>query len=954
MRFVENNYCLQSTLAVMPGRRSTTAPLATKSKVKNRKLKRGLNALAIAEQQNPIQVKIRSNRLGEIEEGGTKRKRGGGHEADGSRKSKRRKDSSKNRLDKGVEFGSDSDGNEWVVGRVNSDDDSELDSDEAMGESDEDRFQGFTFGGSTAQSDRKSRKKSRTPDAEDKRLQKKSLRMDQNSPQASDDDLGDDAIDLAAVLDAGANNTGDDSSTGSVNSGGGDAGSGNYDFSVDTESSMDNEDSIFSVSDDENDDTNPSKLASLQALVSTMDSKISNNSQNHKMTRDAHESTVPSDFGLSSTKKLTIADLIPSVTDPQLKKSLKLLADNEPALSGKRGGIPRKLDVPLAKRQQDRLDRAAAYLKSKETLNRWIDTVKQNRRAEHLFFPLQDHDAVVAPGKQRLMPEMQSQPLTGLESAIQNILRDSGLALTKPGSEDQSATFEELPTNKLSLHEVQARRAELRRARDLLFREETRAKRIKKIKSKSYRRVHRKERERIALMGGGFDGSESEQDRNDRRRADERMGARHRESRWARGVKESGRAAWDEDTRSGVTEMARSGEELRRRIDGLNVSLHNNESSPSEPDLDSVEDEAEDGTQMSAENLHSRLSRLKGDDKIPDSGTLGPESGISSLKFMKNAEALRKARNDEEEEILRRELAGEDTPSEDNIEGPGRRSFGPTDKPTSFQRDTERREQKSEFEEKAGSDPDSESFQGFDEEDEQEVIVEGAASKEQNKSLKKAATSGNKSKNGGSTKKLSFETNENPWLSSEKASRAGSRKIEDSQATATILNNLTADDANSHDNEPTLHSLVRNSNLMARSKMVQPIGTSVSNQNSQSEDEDEATNRLPFVMRNQDLVRKAFAGDEVVADFEKEKQETMHDEDEKIIDNTLPGWGSWTGVGINKRREKNKNGQVLVKVDGILKERRQDLKLHRVIINEKRVKKVCDAKTHCFSSLMLI
>lgn len=944
---IEDNYHLRPTSAVMPRRRSTTAPLATKPKVKNRKLKRGLNALAIAEQQNPTQIKIRSNRLGEIEERVPKRKGGGGYDTtdveDESRKSKRRKDSSEHRLEDGIEVGSDSDGNEWVVGRVNSDDDSDLDSDEAMGESDEDRFESFTFRGSTAQ---KSRKKPRAPGVEDKRLQDTNLHINQNPQQASDDDLGDDAIDLAAMLDAGDNDTEDSPSMSSVNSGD-DVGSEIRDFDADTESSMENEDSVLSVSDNENDDTSPAKLASLQALVSNMDNKNSNKSQNHDMTRDAHESTVPSEFGLTSAKKLTVADLIPSITDPQLKKSLKLLADNEFAPSSKRGGIPKKLEVPLAKRQQDRLDRAAAYLKSKETLDRWIDTVKNNRRAEHLSFPLQDPDAVAAPGKQRIMPKIQSQPLPGLETAIQNILQDSGLASTKPSSEDQSYAFGELPTKKLSLDEVQARRAELRRARDLLFREESRAKRIKRIKSKSYRRVHRKERERNSLAVGDFDGSESEQDRNDRRRAEERMGARHRESRWARGVKESGRAAWDEDARSGVTEMARRGEELKRRIDGLNVALHNDESSPSYSDSDIVEDEAEDETQTSVKKPWSRLDKLNKDDEMLGSGILGPESGISSLKFMKNAEALRKARNDEEVEVLRRELAGEDTPSEDNIEGPGRRSYGPIDNSFASKRVSKQREQKSEFEEILGSDTDRESFQGFDEENEQEIIVDRAAGEEQNVSrAKTSGISGNKSNSGGSTKKSSLETHENPWLSSNKLSKTGSRKARDSQANAIISNNLTAGDSKFHNKKPISHSLMRGSTLKKGSKVVQSNETSVSIQNSQSEDEDEATNRLPFVMRNQDLVRRAFAGDEVVADFEKEKQKTIHDEEEKMIDDTLPGWGSWTGAGINKKNGKSHKGKVLVKVDGIRKEKRQDAKLDRVIINEKRVKKVCDAQTH--------
>lgn len=48
-----------------------------------------------------------------------------------------------------VEYGSDEDGNKWTMGGpVGEEDDSEIDSDEAFGETDEEDFEGFAFGGS--------------------------------------------------------------------------------------------------------------------------------------------------------------------------------------------------------------------------------------------------------------------------------------------------------------------------------------------------------------------------------------------------------------------------------------------------------------------------------------------------------------------------------------------------------------------------------------------------------------------------------------------------------------------------------------------------------------------------------------------------------------------------------------------------------------------------------------
>jgi len=97
--------------------------------------------------------------------------------------------------------------------------------------------------------------------------------------------------------------------------------------------------------------------------------------------------------------------------------------------------------------------------------------------------------------------------------------------------------------------------------------------------------------------------------------------------------------------------------------------------------------------------------------------------------------------------------------------------------------------------------------------------------------------------------------------------------------------------------------------------------------------------RLPFAIRDQELIKRAFAGADVVGEFEAEKRQTIEDEDEKIIDNTLPGWGSWTGDGVNKRNKQRNKGRFLTKSEGIKEQNRKDAKLERVIINEKRVKK---------------
>ncbi len=934
----------------MPGRTSSIAAPIKNTEPQRRKAKRSLNALAIAEEQIPVRSKIRQHRLGQSEIEPTKRKRNedGEHDerSESSKQVKRRKSGDKDKFGNELEEGSDSSGNEWVVGQVGEDDDSDLDSDAAMGESDEEKFEGFAFRGSSATtSNRKDRSRVLDTANQDEGLRDIDLREDEDEDEdrslgEEDDGLGDDAVDLAAMLDASDN--GDNlphESSDSFDLQDHNSRSNSDEDAKGGNSSAGDEESMVSFSGEE-EPGDSAKLASLQKLVFRMN-EHTQESTRIRPPADAQESTTPSDFGLNSSRKLTVADMIPSITDPRLRKSLKLLAYNDAKSSTIRGGVPKKLDVPLPKRQQDRLDRTAAYEKSKETLKRWIDTVKHNRRAEHLSFPILDPNAVAAQGSQRLLPTTHSQPLTDLESTIQNILQDSGLAAPNGKSdEDQLQAFEELKTNKLPLEEVQARRAELRRTRELLFREEIRAKRIKKIKSKTYRKVHRKERERTAqqekdaLTAAGVEESESEQELRDQRRAEERMGARHRESKWAKGVKESGRVRWDEDARGGVTEMARRGEELKRRIEGKNVAgdQDGDISSESASEEDDETENRDDESSGRLDRLHEKANGLD-----PDA----QGSKLASMDFMKRAESARKARNDSDVEAIRRELAGEEMPSEEeSTEGRGRQSFGPMKNKPSLAK-TIPKEHKSDFEEREESDFGDEDSYKIPKDDDVEIVVDTSKPHPKAKPGKISLVKRVEKEVDQISSDQNMLTNENPWLTdTKKASNGSKRRIQETDKGAIISNTVVPAKTASVEMPAKPRSALKGAREAEKAHQGGDISKPVASASTVDDDqEDDEAERLPFVLRNQDLVRKAFAGDEVVADFAKEKQEIIKDDEEKIIDNTLPGWGSWTGAGITKKQEKRNKGKVLVKEPGIAKEKRQDSKLDRVIINEKRVKK---------------
>ncbi|WEW58366.1 hypothetical protein PRK78_003834 [Emydomyces testavorans] len=913
----------------MPGRRSNVLnnlksdQRKPKSRGAKRKLGTGLDALAIAESEYPQKLGVKRHRLGEEEDYDSRHKRGRGQDGSGDdAPSKRRRTEEPDISD---DRGSDSEGNAWKLGEVDSEDDSEIDSDDAFASSDEERFEGFTFRASSTRKDSKKSSKPKRRDQSTGLFEKEPNKRDSPSEDRSDDDLGDDAVDLAAAWDMHAGESEEEKRKGASKArkqGSRRSAESEDESTTGTESDdeLDNESELSLSEQDDHIDTRG--LSKLQKFVSTLEPENADEKKSNPGPSITLMGSEPTEFGLVSSRKLTVADLLPTITDSRMKSSLKHINSDTTTEKTKSSGIPGKLEVPLSKREQDRLERAAAFQKSKDTLDRWIDTVKANRRAEHLSFPLPD----VAPMQDAKIVD--SKPRTDLETTIQNILMESGLASSNgKDPEDRIKEFEELQANQLSIEELQARRNELRRTRELLFREEVRAKRIKKIKSKSYRRVHRKERQKMeqrekeALAAAGINMEEEDRERADRLRAEMRMNAKHRESKWAKSIKQTGRAAWDEDARAGIAEEARRKEELQRRIEGKRVEdedyLDSSSSESEEDETDPFDNEVKPEDEV--KRLRQKLEKLE-DQDLKESELAGPHAKLLSMAFMRQAEAARKATNEAEIKKLNRQLAGEDSEPDIEDEEAGRQQFGKTvtkasDKAISVA-------PRQDFEE-----PDSEKEERLlpDIADDSNVRVNG---RRDNQPIRPMQASARHESNNILTKKTSKDADINPWLSEgRKRSRKKNGTTDNSMATTLIDSNNSIEGTKKPMQKGVPKRQIGN-------QPRQGLGQADDNA---SEDDDSC---VPVLLRNQELVKRAFAGDEVLEAFAKEKFETMEDEGDQVVEDTLPGWGSWTGSGLTKKEKQEANTKRTFKtVEGIKPENRKDAKLDRVIINEKRIRK---------------
>lgn len=597
------------------------------------------------------------------------------------------------------------------------------------------------------------------------------------------------------------------------------------------------------------------------------------------------ETTDENEFNLPTKgASLSLHEMMAAV-DPSISKDAILIDE------AKENNKLKALATPLPKRIQERNERLIAYEITNENISKWEDTVQQNRQAEVLKFPMNPevkHNDTAATFKSS------NEPSTELEKKIHSILKDSALSDDK-----KEATFEEIAAAKLSAEEMKKRTNELRLMRELMFRDEKRAKRIKKIKSKTFHKIQKKERLRNQEMVEGSD-MESDGEDHDMKRAKERMSLKHKtQSKWAKSMIKSGLSK-DESNRAELEEMLRQGEKLKSK------QLGYEDGDQSDQGVSDIEDEyANDETNIDTDEINrSKLGK-----------------GVLAMDFMKSADERHKQENLKELELLKKMENGgdlseflEDATSVNISKNQGRRVYTPT--ASSMKEDINEINQRTldEVRDDQADNLENRLSKKF-------KVVDSIATKNQRES--------SKNNDGNKTLEASDETEEaNPWLA--------------------------GDDSEAIQKSRKIHKVDKTSSKL--SKAAQKISKSKKRSSSQRDDEDAIINMSETLkvgdihdsdneksdedvndgraFKQKDLIKQAFAGDDVVREFENEKRQVIIDEDDKEEDLTLPGWGDWAG---GKKKPKKK---VVRKIDGVVqKDKRKDKHLKNVIINEKVNKK---------------
>ncbi|KAJ3901115.1 Utp14-domain-containing protein [Lentinula edodes] len=758
---------------------------------------------------------------------------------------------------------------------------------------------------------------------------------------------------------------------------------------VDDEDEVDEDDRI-SISLSEAEDEADGTLDDLQTFISSLDPTSSGSrkrkadgeepehSRKRRVIKERTEAGVESEFRTQSAG-LSLNDLLSPLGQSSLEKSVKVLQSQSGgnAISAGKKKKPQTLSVPLPQRTQERLDREAAYEQTKEEVDKWSATMKRISEADHLSFPLQAQPQ----GKvSNLELAAKFKPSTALETTISSLLSSANLATDASVLETEENI---LKTNAISVEDVAERRRELRQMRELMFRAEVKAKRVKKIKSKVYRRLKRKEKEAVDRNDDGSEEELTEERRLklEMERARERATLKHKNTgKWAKKMMSRGgygEGGDDDDIRGGrqeIEEMLSRGEKLRRKIQGRGSDDDDSQSES--------EDDGEDDSGAGVESAFNELRALSKTDADPLESAGKKGKSVFEMKFMKDAMARKQADTSRIVDDFVKEMGGDEGHFSDGEVGSteddpdsgvivsrtgGRMVLQPTAK---------------------GSEHPTRTFSVASEETSSSTLKStdfptptppSPLISTSEKHSSRPALSQPFSSNATTSTSASV----NPWLvpsSSSGAGKAGPKKTneivvdKDSSQTTKSKHKLkkqnkkteeekarVKDDAvveiemenvfavpkisKGHEEAPATSAVTASkNNIKLKEKGKAQISDDDSGSNDSEVEDQEKMLRMKGKKKSKatkafeqrELVARAFAGDNVVKEFEEAKRREIAMDAPTEVDTTLPGWGSWGGIGVRKGAPKP---HLIKKIAGVDPKSRADYHKAHVIISEKRDKK---------------
>ncbi|XP_069602195.1 U3 small nucleolar RNA-associated protein 14 homolog A isoform X1 [Ranitomeya imitator] len=645
-----------------------------------------------------------------------------------------------------------------------------------------------------------------------------------------------------------------------------------------------------SASEDEDDEDAERKHQKLLEAITAL-----GGNKRKKLSERTEAGLQVSEFSISAEgagEKISLTDLIDPIKKvtplSNVKKQLNKLKETK------------SVELPLSKEETQKIQRILSYKNASEEVSKWDNVVKENRRAEQLVFPLMEPPLRTAPIEETMVGWKAKTPL---EMEIFRILHKNKQPITDP----LLTPVEEASLKAMSLEEAKERRAELQKARALQSYYEAKARRQKKIKSKMYHRLLRKVKKKETLKKFEElrkidpEAALEELEKLEKARMMERMSLKHQNSgKWAKS--KAIMAKYDEGARKAMQEQLHKHRELTRRIEVVSEEEEEDEAEETIPDFVNE-------AQMSLQGANPWMSgKLRSD--------------------AQQAGGLEETRMEEEVNTKTKEQEDDDEEEEEEEE-------------TLLQEFADRRLIRQELAEQESADPEQGSVVGSTAEDNALEVSQFnrlfQRMLEQNKKEEtlqaKSAAPEEEEQSGAAHTEEKMEQNrteeEGPLLIESLERTRTLEDLEDLGEPEMLLQETTEKISQPRGKNPTKKSKLINSQdiLPAKVRAVQAplIPTTMETEEDEEEVDDLET-------RQKMMIQEAFAGDDVVNDFLKEKRKAEEASEPKDISLVLPGWGEWGGTNIQVNPRKRR--RFTIKAPPAPP--RKDQHLPNVIINEKR------------------
>ncbi|XP_066214714.1 EF-hand calcium-binding domain-containing protein 6 isoform X1 [Saccopteryx leptura] len=595
-----------------------------------------------------------------------------------------------------------------------------------------------------------------------------------------------------------------------------------------------------------------------------------------------------SEFAVSSEgsgERLVLSDLL------KFSKTPSSLATVKKQLN--RVKSKKTVELPFDKEEAERIHREMAFNVTSQALSKWDPIVLKNRQAEQLVFPLEKEQSAFA-CTEHVLSGWEAR--TPLEREVFHLLNKN----KQPVADPLLTAVEKASLKAMSLEEAQMRRAELQRARALQSYYEARARREKKIKSKRYRRVLKKGKAKKALAGLGklwkarAPAALGELETLEKARMMERMSLKHQNSgKWAKS--KAVMAKYDLEARQAVQEQLARNKELTQKLQVASENEEEAGGTEEEGDLVPVVKEL----QMTAYGLNPWVTRShsseakeaeiqKGPEPLPESVAEEASEGEGEERQVAEEEILLK--EFEERQSLRKNPGlNQDMEPGGRQETKGSRSQEVLSKLRARCPKLNKDNHQS-TKQKVSSARTVLPVQG-----------EGPAGEEEEPLLLQALEELEELDKGHfQNKVLPRPALEGQQLRGKPAGQPGVPKGKERKEWGVDLQNIIATRAPS-------------GKALAVPTLVEEL-----------EDDQEKEQKQ--------MIKEAFAGDDVIRDFLKEKREAVEVSKTKDMDLTLPGWGEWGGMGLKPNTKKRH--RFLIKAPEAPP--RKDRNLPNVILSEKR------------------